>query len=464
MFFEDLFVRDDAHPVTVCLMGAGQFGASFVRQAQKIPHLSLRAVCSLYIEECVSAFTNSGIAVEDICEVHSKEEAKKAYDAGKYLVATSFELFADLGIEVLVESSGAPSASAQAAELAIAHKMHVIMASKETDSVVGPILSRKAIENGVVYSTGDGDQPSILIGLISWARALGLNVVAAGKSSEYDFIYDAAAKQLTCEGQKQSFDCDLSDCWDLNDKSIAGVNDARKERMSCLSFRANPDLCEMVLVSNSTGIKFDATRLHAPVARITELADFFSQESDGGLIKSPCALDIFNCLRKPDELSMAGGEFIVVTCDDKEIWQVLRGKGHILSRDGKYACIYIPRHLMGLESATSVMAAATMNHATAGKRILPVSDMQGFAECDLKAGTVLNMGGHHHTIDGVGCQVGDNCPLSDDNPVPFYLLSNATLKRDVPQGKVITLADIEIAADSVLLKLRQEQDRVFFNL
>ena len=462
MFFEDLFVRENS-PVTVCLMGAGQFGASFIRQAHRIPYLKLRAVCSLNVEECINALTNSGIKSNEIAVVSSKEEAYKAFIADKYLVSTSFDLFVNLGIDVLVESSGAPNASSRAANLAIENKMHVIMASKETDSVVGPILCKKAKEKNVVYTTGDGDQPSILIGLISWARSLGLNIVAAGKSSEYDFVYDETNKKLTCSGQQQKFDCDLSDLWNLGTKTVEEINNGRKALMSNLSFRANPDLCEMVLVSNATGIEFDTSKLHAPVARIIELADFFCNKADGGLINKQCALDIFNCLRKEDETSMAGGVYIIVTCDDTEIWQILKEKGHILSRNGKYACIYIPRHLMGLEIATSIMAAATMNHATAGKNIQPVSDMQGYALKNLPAGTILKMGGHHHTIDGVGCQVGKYQKLNDAAPIPFYLLSNCKLKKDIQKGHTITLSDVEIPESSSLLQLRQEQDQHFFN-
>lgn len=460
MFYEELFYRDFEKPVTVCLMGAGQFGASFARQAKKIPNLRLRAVCSLEIKDCKEALILSGIEESKISEVYTIEEAQKAYSDGKYLVSTTFDIFAPLGMEVLVESSGAPSASAHAAALAIENKMHVIMASKETDSVVGPILSRKALENNVVYSTGDGDQPSLLIGLISWARTLGLHIVAAGKSSEYDFIYDSENKQLTCSGQKQSFSCDLEDSWYLKDKSISEFSENRRSKMNSLSFRANPDLCEMVLVSNATGFKFDTERMHAPVAKINELADFFSPKEDGGLLSKDGVLDIFNCLRKPDELSMAGGEFIVVTCDDPEIWQILEDKGHIVSRDKKYACIYIPRHIMGLEIATSIMAAATMNHSTAGKHLQTVSDMIGYATQDLKEGTVLKMGGHHHTIDGVGCKVCDYQILSENSPVPFYLLGNSILKSDIPAGKTITLSDVEIPKNSALYSLRLEQDKV----
>lgn len=152
-----------------------------------------------------------------MCE--SAEDAKKAYADGFNVVVDRFDYIADLPLDVLVESSGAPEASAAAAELAIERGMHVVMVSKETDSVVGSILARKAAERGLVYTTGDGDQPSLLIGLISWGRVLGMNIVGAGKSSEYDFIYDPARDMVLCPGQKQEIATPgMGSLWQFGDR------------------------------------------------------------------------------------------------------------------------------------------------------------------------------------------------------------------------------------------------------
>ncbi len=77
------------------------------------------------------------------------------------------------------------------------------MVSKEADSVVGPYLSQRANKAGVVATPVDGDQPSLLIGLLCWARLLGLNVVAAGKSSEYDFVYDRGFMERYLGGERR---------------------------------------------------------------------------------------------------------------------------------------------------------------------------------------------------------------------------------------------------------------------
>ena len=462
MYYQTLFTRPADRPVRACLMGAGEFGASYIFQAQDMPHMQVSAVCTRTVQRAVDAYLSAGIPQSKIRVCENAEDAKKAYADGFFVVADSFDKLADLPLEVLVESSGAPETSAAAAELAIARGMHVVMVSKETDSIIGPILGRKAKAKGLVYTTGDGDQPSMLIGLISWGRALGLTIVGAGKSSEYDFVYDPAAKMLHCAGQQQSFACPGMDAqWLLDNRPVQDVVDARAALLDKLSMRSVPDMCEMTVVANATGMKPDRPVFHAPAARMPEMPDLFCPKADGGLFEQPGRLDIFNCLRRPDEVSMAGGEFIIVACKDKKSWDVLAAKGHPVSRNGKYAAVYIPQHLLGVETGTSVLAAAIMGHATGGDNLRPVCDLHGHALRDLKKGDSLAMGGHHHTIEGVAAYISDAAPVSGETPLPFYLLSNLILARNVPAGKTICLNDVEMPADSTLLRLRREQDKDF---
>jgi Predicted homoserine dehydrogenase len=462
MYYQSLFKRPENNPVRACLLGAGEFGASYIFQAQTMPHMEVRAVCTRTVQRAVDAYAAAGIAPDKVKVCATAEEAQKAYADGFFVVVDAFDKIADLPLEALVENSGQPEVSAAAAELAIEKGMHVVMVSKETDSVVGSILAKKAQEKGLVYTTGDGDQPSMLIGLISWGRALGLKIVSAGKASEYDFLYDHDTQTLICEGQKQSFPCPgMSDQWNLGDRKAQDVMDARTAMLGALSFRSIPDLCEMVVVANATGMKPDKPTFNAPAARIGEMPDLFCPIEDGGLLEQTGTLDIFNCLRRPDEVSMAGGEFIIVECADEKSWDVLAAKGHPRSRNKKYAAVYIPQHLLGVETGTSVLAAAIMGHATGGDNIRPVCDLYGRAVRDLKKGHVLKMGGHHHTIDGVEGFIGDAQATGAGKPVPFYLFSHLTLVRDVAAGEVIRMEDVEIPASSALLRLRKEQDSAF---
>ena len=463
MHYQSLFKRPADNPIRTCLIGAGEFGASFIFQAQYMPQVQVPAVCTRTVERAVEAYKNAGIPEAKIRICANAQEAAKADSEGMFVVVDSFDKLKDVPLEVLVESSGVPEVAAIAAENAIAKGMHVIMVSKETDSVIGPVLGLMAKQKGLVYTTGEGDQPSMLIGLISWARALGLNIVGAGKSSEYDFIYNPQTKRLDCHGQGQSFDCPGLDAqWHLGDRPTSEVIDARRELLKDkLSFRATPDLCEMVVVANATGLKPDKENFHAPVARMPEMPDLFCPKADGGLFDGSSCLDIFNCLRRPDEVSMAGGEFIVVECKDKKSWKVLEAKGHPVSRNGKYAALYIPQHTLGVETGTSVLAAAIMGHATGGDELRPVCDLHGRTTRDMKKGHVLTVSGHHHNIDGISALISNAAAIGNEVPLPYYLFGNLELIRDVPAGKLICANDVYLPEDSTMLRLRREQDRLF---
>ena len=58
-----------------------------------------------------------------------------------------------------------------------------------------------------------------------------------------------------------------------------------------------------------------------------------------------------------------GGEFVIVRCENK-MWEILKGKGHVMSRNGKYCCIYHPYHYMGLETPVSILEGDLMGIGT----------------------------------------------------------------------------------------------------
>ncbi|MEO8281732.1 MAG: homoserine dehydrogenase, partial [Ideonella sp.] len=384
------------------------------------------------------------------------------WDRGLHVATGDVSVALGLPLDLLVEATGHPEFGARHARLAIEAGLHVALASKEVDSVVGSELARLAQQRGRVVTPVDGDQPALLIGLISWAQTLGLQVIAAGKSSEYDFVFDAARSEISSNGIAVPVP-GFASLWELGGRDIAALARERSSACAALPQRAVPDLCELLVVANSTGLTVDHQSLHAPIARITEVATAFATKSEGGLLSHSATLDVFHCLRTPDEISLAGGVFIIVRCDDAETWALLREKGHLISRDGKRAMLPIPRHLLGLEAATSVLDAVVHGLSSGAQQPRPVLDLVARATQTLHAGSLLEMGGHHHTIAGTAAELQPAAPLGDDQAVPFYLAANRRLARDVTAGQLICLADIEIDADSELLALRRAQDDAFFS-
>ncbi len=76
--------------------------------------------------------------------------------------------------------------------------------------------------------------------------------------------------------------------------------------------------------------------------------------------------------------------------------------------------IYLPRHLLGVEAATSVLDLAGLGQSTYPDDYAPRMDLVAVATRDLPAGTRLDAVGHHHTIDGVTAQMRPVSPLAAD--------------------------------------------------
>ena len=66
MFYESLFNPSIHRPVKACLTGAGEFGASFLFQAQGMPLLEVPAVCTRTVQRAVDAYENAGIPASKV--------------------------------------------------------------------------------------------------------------------------------------------------------------------------------------------------------------------------------------------------------------------------------------------------------------------------------------------------------------------------------------------------------------
>lgn len=461
MNFHTLYAGID-RPIETCLVGSGGFGMSFLAQARRIKLVNARIAVDLGADVAARALAAAGIDESEISICDTPEQARAAWDAGRYVAAGRLDTVIGLPFDILVEATGGPEAATRHTLAAIEAGHHVALVSKEADSVVGPGLAALAREKGLVVTPVDGDQPSLLIAMVTWAEVLGLDIVSAGKSSEYDFVLDPATGAVTSNGVTHQVP-GLAELWLPGDRSLVALAGEREALLGrSFPLRAVPDLCEMTLVSNATGLTADAPAFHALPARIPEIADLFAEESDGGVMRGLRRVDVFHHVRLAEEASFAGGVFIVVRCEDDATWRMLADKGHVVSRSGRTAMLYLPRHLLGVEAATSIIEAAGLGRSGYGDDYRPRNDLVAVALRDIEAGTVLHMGGHHHSIDGVGAEIRPAAPVSEETPLPFYLAADRRLRRAIKAGQAICLGDVEIDAGSDLLKARRMQDARFF--
>ncbi|MCB0082416.1 MAG: hypothetical protein KDE47_15860, partial [Caldilineaceae bacterium] len=187
--------------VATAVIGTGHFATAVVTQAESIAQLSVPVVVDIDVEAAQLAFARAGVDAAEMVICESRAAALAAMAQQKRVILPAADLLMDLPVDVVVESTGVPEAGARHALAAIAHGKHVVMVSKETDAVVGPILAQRARAAGVVYTPTAGDQHGLLIELVEWARRWGLDVLCGGKARDAEFVYDGDARAVVCGRQ-----------------------------------------------------------------------------------------------------------------------------------------------------------------------------------------------------------------------------------------------------------------------
>ncbi|MGI6877969.1 homoserine dehydrogenase [Microbacterium sp. gxy059] len=432
-------------PIRIALTGAkGGYGRTFLAQLARTPDIVPAVLVDPDIAGVRTMMAELG-ADRPLRECAGADELAHAVDAGETALVAGLDAIDWTRVDVLVEACGRVPFGAAYARAALESGTHVVMVSKEVDTVAGPELDALAAERGLRYLPGDGDQPANLIRLREWVDAVGLEIVALGKSGEYDLVFDPATGSVTQAGE--SIDApDLAALLDLGE-DLAETLARRAEAVRGLKRSAAADPCEMTVVAMRTGTAADVEQMRYPVARIDELADIYALRADGGILESRDVVDVFSALRLPGEASFAGGVFAIVRTGDPVTWELLRGKGHVVSRDGRYACIYWPYHLMGVETPLTVRAAMAGAPAPAARADVLLAAR---ATEDLPAGTTFAVAGHHHEIAGVAPAM---IPPRDGVSA-YYLLDGARTTRPVARGELIRFADVE-GVDALSLELHR---------
>lgn len=426
----------------VGIIGAnGSFGYSFLAQIPLMQDsLALRAICDLDVDKSKQLLLSLQYDERLFRVCNTAEEIQEALlDEHVIIILEDGNLLTQCNIDVLVEATGSPEISSLMAEQALLAGIDVCMVSKEADCVSGPYLYKLAQEKDVVYSIAAGDQPANLIALLSWVKTLGLEVIAIGKSSEHDYVYDLTNGQFNFQDRSVSLP-ELAEHWHLRGMQTLAE---RSRILSEFPQFAVPDYCEMNVVCNATGLDPSCDNFHYPVCRVDELAEIYIPVEDGGVLTKTGVVDVFNNLRRPDEASFAGGVFVVVRCHDEAVWGLLAEKGHVVSKNGKYACMYLPYHFMGVEAPISVVNAHRLR-LSSYDQLDHHAIMVTRAERDFKKGEVLDLVTHNRLIRDVSVTL-QTIESAPKEAAPYYLVALNRLAQDVPKGSVFTIDMIDLS-------------------
>ena len=125
-------------------------------------------------------------------------------------------------------------------------------------------------------------------------------------------------------------------------------------------------------------------------------------------------------------------------------------------KSGRYAALYRPIHMIGLELGISVASCALRGEPTGAPTGFR-SDVVATAKRALKAGEIL---------DGEGgfCVWGKQTPAEVSlarGLLPLGLAHDVKLKRDIPDGGALGWDDVVIDGDDVAVKVRREMEAAF---
>ena len=459
MIYQHLFNRIDAgKAVRAAIIGAGDYATAIVTQARSIPRLDIAVVADVDLAAARQALQSSGYADSEIATCDSRDAALKALEAGRKVVTQDALLPMALPVDVIAEATGVPEDGSRHALEALRQGKHVAMVNKETDVIVGPVLKAIADEEGLVYTAVDGDQHGLLMGLVAWARELGLEVLCGGKFRNAEITYDPVDEKLDRRGERIPLHRGEASLFEPIPPGEA-ERVVRERRRVCADYAhvSTSDLCEVAIAANATGLMPDVETLHRAVLRVTEIPEALCLREHGGLLTQRGAVDEIICLHHPWEAGTGGGCFVVVACDSEYSRETLISKGLIPNSSNTAAVIYRPYHLCGVETPMSILCAGLLGAPTGTDDYQPRVDLIAHATETLRTGDILA----DLETDRITASIRPAQAVSEDTPLPFYMAIGNALGTEVPAGTVLTASHFTPPADSTLWTLRTQQDQRF---
>ncbi|PSC04190.1 flagellar biosynthesis protein FlgA [Alsobacter soli] len=429
-------------PITIGLIGAGKFGTMFLSQVRSTDGMHLVGVADLNTARARSQLATACWPAEQ----YAAASIDDALRFGSSVVTDDAEsLIRHPGIEVIIEATGDPGAGIRFALGAIENGKHIVMVNVEADAVAGPLLARKARQAGVVYSLAWGDQPALIADHVDWARAAGFKVVAAGKGTRYHPTYHRSTPDTV---------------WDILDKymKIRDRNSINPKMFNSFVDGTKSGI-EMTAVCNATGLHAQSEGLSFPPATRFEHAEICKPKSDGGVLERAGVTEVTSSVYRdgtdvPHSLVM--GTYVVFESDSAYSEECFREYSMLPDKTGKYACLYRPIHMIGLELGISVASAALRKEPT-GAPITFNSDVVATAKRNLSRGEIL---------DGEGgfCVWGKQTPAKaslEHGYLPLGLAHNVKLKHEIQEGQRIRWEDVEYDRDSLAVRIRREMEDLF---
>ena len=432
----------EGRPLRVGLIGAGKFGSMYLAQARVTPGVHLVAIADLKPQRAREALARTGWSAERF-DVDSFERA--AASGATFITDDAEALIASDFLDIVIDATGDPAAGIGHGLTCCRHGKSIIMVNVEADALAGPLLARRAKDAGVIYSLAYGDQPALICELVDWARAAGFEVAAAGKGTKYLPGYHQSTPDTVW--QHYGFSDEQVRAGDFNARMFNSFLDGTKSAI------------EMAAVANATGLTPAPEGLSFPPCGADDLPRLLKPRSEGGVLHHAGQVEVISSLERdgrPVARDLRWGVYVTFAAESDYVERCFREYGLMTDESGRYAAMYKPFHLIGLELGISVVSAGLRREAT-GAPLEMRADAVATAKRDLKPGEILD-GEGGYTVYGSLMPADYSLELG---ALPIGLAHRIPLRNAVAQGRPLRWEDVVVDETSLAVKFRREQEALY---
>jgi predicted homoserine dehydrogenase-like protein len=150
------------------------------------------------------------------------------------------------------------------------------------------------------------------------------------------------------------------------------------------------------------------------------------------------------------------GVYVVLEAPNDYAADCFKQYGLKTDSSGRYAAMYKPYHLIGLELNISVLSAALRGEPT-GQPYGFRGDVAAVAKRDLRAGEILD-GEGGYTVWGKLVPAAASLKAC---ALPIGLAHRLKLKHDVAHGEIVRWSDVEFDANNETIRTRKTMEAAF---
>jgi len=349
----------EGRPIRVGLVGAGKFGSMYLAQVPRTPGVHVVGIADLAPE---AARRNLERVGWDAARVQADNLDTALRDGSTHVGDDWRALVRHPGIDVIVESTGAPIAAVDHILEAFAHGKHVVNVTVEADAFCGPLLAQRAAAAGVIYSLAFGDQPALICDLVDWARTCGFPVVAAGRGHKW-LPHFCESTPETVWGH-YGLTPEQAVRGGLNPKMFNSFLDGSKPSI------------ESTAVANATGLDVPSTGLLYPPASVADIPFVTRPRAEGGVLEKKGMVEVISSL-EPDGRAITYdirmGVWVTVEGETDYVRHCFEEYNAHTVPSGRYFTLYKRWHLIGLEVGYSVSNATGLDVPGTGPLCPPAS-------------------------------------------------------------------------------------------